>query len=104
MVGRKAEGRRQKREVQSAEGRVQRGEVVDFVFRAPRYPVIVVAGERVFRAAAKRDLDRLVRREVIDLVDRRSNRSAEEPARRRSLSSRTREEIFLELMEGLPRS
>lgn len=115
-----------------------------YVFRRPRFPVIVFIETRVFSALSSPAVEKLLRREwkagvgvrlvdsdwawfktiegevmafsplianlhtltkqaLIDLVNGRANRVEGAPIYlRRSLSSRSREEIFHELLEILP--
>jgi hypothetical protein len=117
---------------------------IPFVFRKPRLPVIIVAGDRVFRAISAAAIQKLVRRELtagakvrlldsnwawfevltgdveaivpsfthyqpptkqtlITLVNSRANRAETDPLYEpRSLSSRSREEIYQELLGILP--
>jgi hypothetical protein len=117
---------------------------IRYVLRKPRFPVIVILGERVFRAISSAALQKLLRHELkadadirildtdwkwftvivgeisaiapsfadfqaptkealIALVHNRANRVEADPTyQRRSLSSRSREEIFQELIGVLP--
>ena len=118
--------------------------VIPYVLRRPRLPVIVVAGDRVFRALSAAATQKILRRElqpsvevrlldsewkwfevlrgdveaiapsfsdfqpptkqaVITLVNARTNRLETDPVYQpRSLSSRSREEVFQELLAILP--
>jgi hypothetical protein len=116
---------------------------IQYVFRKPRFPVIVTAGDRVFAAPSPARLGKLLAREspadadirlldstwewfefvpdvsaiapsfvdrspptkaeVISLVNDRANRADDAPQYLlRSLSSRSREDIFAELLALLP--
>ena len=116
---------------------------IRYAFRKPRFPVIVIAGDRVFAAPSPSGLQKLVEREgragsgirlldstwewfdfvpdasaitpsfvhrssptkqeVISLVNDRANRADDAPKYlRRSLTSRSREDIFAELLALLP--
>jgi hypothetical protein len=111
-----------------------------YVFRRPRFPVIVLVESRVFRALSSAAIEKLLRRELktgqevrlldsewawfkpiegevmaisplianphpitkqalVDLVNGRANKVEGAPSyQRRSLSSRSREEVFQELL------
>ena len=115
-----------------------------YVFRPPRFPVILVVGDRAFRVVSTGQLRKLLRRELksaagaarlldstwewftvlpdavliapsfldrqpptkqalIALVNGRSNGAPDAPVYKvRSLSNRTREEVFAELLAILP--
>jgi hypothetical protein len=117
---------------------------IPYILRRPRFPVIVVAGDRAFRALSSAAVQKLLRRElttgaeirlldydwrwfivltgkvcaiapsiadyqqptkqeVIDLVNGRANKADGSTSyQRRSLSSRSREEVFQELLAMLP--